>query len=402
MRRNDLSGLVQRQLKRLPKPYEAHYGVVPLPPPEEAIALPTALPRLREATAALASINTLAAELKDPFIFSRILTRREAVSSSAIEGTNSTLDELLNIEERDGEEDNDAVADAAAQVRDYARVLETIVPQATKQGSKVFDVALVREIHRNVMARDSSYQDKPGVLRKTVVWIGGRGGIENSTYNPTPPEDIAETLAQSVNYLRSDGMQIINQHLVTRMAIGHAHFEAVHPFRDGNGRVGRLLLPLMMAAEGQTPLYLSPYIEAHKDDYYAALKVAQQRLDWDFAVTFFANAVTRTVSELMITRDALAKLSRIWEARQKFRRGSAALRALSLLPHYPVVTTKRLMELLGVSQPVALDATNRLVALGILKERTGYQRNRIFASLEALTVINRPFGAPPVLPGDAV
>lgn len=396
MRRSDLSGPIQRQLKRLPKPFAAHYGIVPLPPPEDAVALSTALPRLHAATTALARVNTLTAELKDPFILSRILTRREAISSSAMEGTNSTLDELLNVEDGDGE----AVSDAAAQVHDYARVLEDVIPRAEKLGPAIFDEALVRDLHRNVMKSDSSYKDKPGTLRKKVVWIGGGGDISNSTYTPTPPADIAETLAQSLAYLQCDGLQTVSQHLVTRMAIAHAHFEAVHPFPDGNGRVGRLLLPLMMVADGQSPLYLSPYIEARKSDYYAALKAAQQRLDWNQIVAFLSDAVTSTVAELFVTRDALARLSDIWMERQKFRRGSAALRALSFLPHYPVVTTKRLMTLLKVSQPVALEATNRLVALGILKERTGYQRNRVFASPEALTVINRPFGAPPVLPGE--
>ncbi len=401
MRRSDLTGLVQRQLKKLPQPFESHYGVVPLPPPEEAIALSTALPHLRAASEALGRVNTLAAELKDSFIVSRILTRREAVSSSAIEGTNSTLDELLNMEERDLEDDGQAVTEATAQVRDYTRVLETIVPQAAERGPAVFTVDLIRDLHRNIMASDSAYQDVPGVLRKNVVWIGGGGNIANSTYNPAPPADISRSLAETIDYLRCNGAQTVNQHLVTRMAISHAHFEAIHPFRDGNGRVGRLLLPLMMAAAGQPPLYLSPYIEAHKDDYYAALKAAQQRLDWALGVAFLSKAIVGTVEELVLTRDALVRLGQIWKGRQKFRAGSAALRALSILPHYPVVTTKRLMALLDVSQPVALDTTNRLVELGILKERTGYRRNRVFASPEALTVINRPFGAPPVLPGDA-
>lgn len=401
MRRSDLTGAVQRQLKKLPKPFESHYGVVPLSPPEDAITLSTALPHLRAASEALGRVNTLAAELKDPFIISRILTRREAVSSSAIEGTNSTLDELLSVEERDVDEDGEAVTEATAQVRDYARLLETIVPRAAEQGPAVFTVDLIRSLHRNVMASDSAYQDEPGVLRKNVVWIGGGGNIANSTYNPAPPADISRTLSQTVDYLRCNGAQAVNQHLVSRMAISHAHFESIHPFRDGNGRVGRLLLPLMMAADAQTPLYLSPYIEAHKDDYYSALKAAQQRLDWAPGIALMSKAITSTVDELVVTRDALAQLTEIWKGRQKFRTGSAALRALSILPHYPVVTTKRLMALLDVSQPVALEATNRLVELGILKERTGYRRNRVFASPEALTVINRPFGAPPILPGDA-
>ena len=117
-------------------------------------------------------------------------------------------------------------------------------------------------------------------------------------------------------------------------------------------------------------------------------------------VGFFANAVTGTVSELMATREALRTLTDIWRGREKFRKGSAHLRALDLLPHYPVVTTQRLERLLTVSQPAALRATNRLLELGILQERTGYKRNRIFASREALDIINRPFGETPVLPGE--
>src|ERR1700674_4397385 len=121
------------------------------------------------------------------------------------------------------------------------------------------------------------------------------------------------------------------------MAVAHAHFEAVHPFRDGNGRVGRLLLPLMMAAEGHIPLYLSPYIEANKVAYYASLKAAQQRLDWHEAIGFLADAIVGTTHELLATRDALAALRDRWRERRKFRRGSAALEALDVLPHYPVL-----------------------------------------------------------------
>lgn len=195
-------------------------------------------------------------------------------------------------------------------------------------------------------------------------------------------------------------MQGANQHLIARMAIGHAHFEAVHPFRDGNGRVGRLLLPLMMAAEGHVPLYLSPYIEANRADYYAALKSAQQQLDWNAVIGFVAKAVSGTVNELMATRDALTQLRRAWQERGKFRRDSAASNALDVVPHYPVLTINRLGQVLGVSFPAARSAINRLTSLGILEEKTGYRRNRIFVSPEALAIINRPFGEAPDLPAD--
>ena len=183
------------------------------------------------------------------------------------------------------------------------------------------------------------------------------------------------------------------------MAIAHSQFEAVHPFRDGNGRVGRLLLPLIMAAEDRTPLYLSPYIEKHKEAYYTSLKAAQQRLEWHEPAGFLADAIVGTADELLVTRDALAALSKLWRTRRKFRQGSAALRALDVLPHYPVLTIKRLADILAVSVPAATQAIDPLVEGGMLTERTGYARNRVFVSREALSIINRPFGEMPILPG---
>jgi Fic family protein len=393
VRRDDLCHAVRQKLKRLPTPHEAHYGVVPVTPPEEAIVLDDAAPRLRSATEALARIDALAGEFRDPYFASRILTRREAVSSSSIEGTNSTLDELLALEETgDG-----GMSEAALQVRDYALALDGMVPLLKERGYRLFDTDLVRELHRRVMRGDSDYPDTPGELRRVVVWIGGRD-IAYSTYNPAPPDDIATCLAETMAYMRSDGMQAISQSIVTRMAIAHVHFEAVHPFRDGNGRVGRLLLPLMMAAEGHVPLYLSPYIEAHKPAYYDALKAAQQRHEWHVAVAFVAEAIVGTADELMATRRAFQQLRTTWGNRRRFRAGSSAARAMDLLPHYPVITASRLASLLGVSPVAAGTAIDQLAATGIVRERTGYRRNRVFAALEVLSILNRPFGDTPILP----
>lgn len=397
MKRDDLTHAVRERLKRLPLPYQAHYGVVPLPPPDDGIPLNAVAPRLSAADAALARIDTLAAELKDPYLISRILPRREAISSSSIEGTNSTLDELLSIEETGDGESNDA----AVQVRDYALALDDFVPRARAEKHKIFTTKLVHDLHRTVMAGDTRYKDKPGQFRNIVVWIGGGGNIAYSTYNPAPPDDIAACLEQTMDYMRFEGMQQMTQSLILRMAIAHSHFEAVHPFRDGNGRVGRLLLPLMMAADGRTPLYLSPYIEKHKDAYYASLKAAQQRLEWHEPAGFLADAIVGTADELLVTRDALAALGKLWRERRKFRQGSAALKALDVLPHYPVLTVKRLADILEVSVPAATQAIGQLVEGGMLSERTGYARNRVFTSPEALSIINRPFGETPILPDDA-
>jgi Fic family protein len=393
MRRDDLIHAVRQRLKGLPLPYRAHYGVVPLPPPENGIQLNSVAARLSAADSAVARINALATELRDPYLISRILPRREAISSSAIEGTNSTLDELLSIEETGDSEANDA----AVQVRDYALALDDLVPRAHTEKRKIFTTELVQDLHRALMAGDTGYQDKPGQFRTIVVWIGGSGNIAYSTYNPTPPEDIVACLEQTMDYMRGEGMQQMTQSLTVRMAIAHSHFEAVHPFRDGNGRVGRLLLPLMMAAEGHTPLYLSPYIEKYKDAYYASLKAAQQRLEWHEPAGFLADAIVGTANETLATRDALAKLGEQWRQRRRFRRGSAALKALDVLPHHPVLTVRRLADILKVSIPAASQAVDQLVAGGMLVERTGYARNRVFAAPEALSIINRPFGEEPIL-----
>jgi Fic family protein len=248
------------------------------------------------------------------------------------------------------------------------------------------------------MRGEPDYKETPGELRDSVVWIGGSGDIAYSAYNPTPPKHIRASLLDNVAYMRGDLDEVAPPSIITRLAVAHAHFEAVHPFRDGNGRVGRLLLPLMLSADRQVPLYLAPYIEARRPAYYAALKAAQQRLEWHEMIGFVADAITATVNELMVTRQALARLREIWLSRRRFRASSAALRALDILPNYPVITVARLGSLLHVSQPQARQAIEQLQSVGILVERTGYRRNRLFVAKEALIVINRPFGEEPVLP----
>jgi Fic family protein len=398
MKRADLCPEIVGSLKRLPPPYDSHYGVVPPPPPRLSPSILPVASRHQAALSALVRLETLAGELSDPWLVSRVLARREAVSSSVIEGTNSTLDELLTVEETGGDPDETEAHLAALQVRNYALCLDALVPKARAEGAAVFTAGLIQNLHRAVMQDDPTYTGTPGELRQKVVWIGGRGDIAYSTYNPPPPADVERCLADTLVYLRGEGDETLPPSLVTRMAVAHAHFEGVHPFVDGNGRVGRLLLPLIMASEGQVPLYLSPYVEAHRTDYYDALKAGQQRLEWHAIVGFIADAIVGTVDELLATRRALEELRAIWLSRRPFRRNSSSRRALDILPHYPVITVNRLVALLGVSWPQAAQAVDQLVQAGVLTERTGYRRNRLFAAREALALINRPFGEQPVLP----
>lgn len=379
---------VRERLVRYPQPHESHYGVIPLAPPEDAVPIQPVQHAHDRALTMLGRVQALAEQVPDPYIISRTLSRREAVDSSAIEGTNSTLNELLTVEEYD-----DEAQGAAGQVRDYALTLDRLLPRAAREGSDVFTVELIQELHREAMRHDPDYDAVPGEFKTVVNWIGGTGHIATSTYNPAPPDKVIPCLKQTAAYMRCEGMQALTQSLITRMAIAHAHFEAIHPFSDGNGRVGRLLLPMMMAAEGHVPLYLAPYIAANRAGYYDGLKAAQQRLEWAPLVGYLSDAVSGTVEELFATRAALQALASEWRERRKFRAGSASLRALDLLIDYPVVTLKRLADKLDVSRPQALTAINQLVDANILIERTGYRRNRVFAAEAMLTIVNRPFGS---------
>ncbi len=360
MKRDALAEPVRQRLKRYPLPFDSHYGVVPLPPPTRSVGMEQHAAIEQESVKAMARIEVMAQVYHDPYVLSRVLSRKEAISSSSIEGTNSTLDELLSVEE--GEEEQAA----ARQVGEYARVLEEVLGRARELGPDVFTVELLQELHASVMKDDDGYEDVPGQFRERVVWIGEGRDIATSTYNPCPPAEIAECLVDLVRYLQGHGEQAMVQPLVMRMSIAHAHFEAVHPFRDGNGRVGRLLLPLMMAAENATPIYMSGFIDANKRGYYDALKQAQQRLEFAPLAGYFAQAIVASERELMTTRKALEQIGESWRKRRRYRSGSAAALMLDVLPHYPVTTINRMAGILGVSFNAAKAGIDQLMEARVL------------------------------------
>jgi Fic family protein len=180
--------------------------------------------------------------------------------------------------------------------------------------------------------------------------------------------------------------------LPVRLAVGHAHFEGVHPFPDGNGRVGRMLWPLQMILAGHAPLYLSGYVEIAKKDYGLALQAAQKQLQYGPIIEFICQAIEASFEEAELTRKSLSELPMVWRGRAKFRDGSAAERAIELLISSPILSAGELARLLEVPFESASKALATLAARGVVKERTGYRRNRIFAAEEVLALLARPFG----------
>lgn len=392
MRASDLSHAVRACLTHYPQPHAAHRGVVPSSPTRGPIGIggPDVGRRMAEAERALVRLTTEFNHSKSAFALTRILERQEAVSSSSIEGTQSTLDALLELEE-DG-----AADDEALETRGVGIALDHGLSLVRTNGRDAFTTDMILGIHARLAENLKGFRGTPGTIRNEVVWIGGRGkDPSTSTWNPPPPRYVSDCLEDTLRYMRSEPDEVSQFPVIVRSAIAHAHFEAVHPFLDGNGRIGRLLVPLMFAAEGILPLYLSPWIEAHKSEYYQSLKAAQQRLDHSAMIDLLARAVIGTEAEFKATLAAVNAVEADWSATLKLRRNSAAQRTLALLKSYPVLRARTLANLLGVTFKAASDGLVQLEGLGVVEERTGFSRNRIFAAPQILKILTRPFGADP-------
>jgi Fic family protein len=262
-------------------------------------------------------------------------------------------------------------------------------------------------MHERVMSRDPSFRGIAGRIRQPgtagdIVQIGGFPRREVAIFNPPLPEYVGLCLDDVMAWLRDEelvelGDAGMGMALPVRMAVGHSHFEAVHPFSDGNGRVGRMLWPLQMLAAGHLPLYISGYIEENTAAYSRALQAAQKQLDYSGIVAFVCEAVIASSADEDATKTAITCLPEIWRQRGRFRRKSSPDRALGVLMRLPIITARQLSKELGVSFQAASTALKSLEKSGVVRERTGYGRNRVFAAEEVVALLSRPFGQDPAI-----
>jgi len=336
-------------------------------------------------------------------LISYLFLRKEAVESSRMEGTMSTIDHVLTPGELfDGwkaKSENNSV-------RGYAHTLEKELSHVDKKGLSIFTVDLVSRLHRGTMALDPRFRGISGKLREPgkpgeIVWIrGNTQRPEDSIYNPPPARHVRRCLQNTMKWyadaqLAEQGDAGWGIPLVVRMAIVHAHFEGIHPFSDGNGRVGRMLLTLQMACGGKLPIYLSAFIEEERSEYYGALQNAQKKLNYAPIVEFFSEAVIASNREAQRTRTHIESLPSHWQTFGGFRKASTAARALPWLTAHPIFTAKQLQEKYSVSPQAANVAVDLLRKKGIIRERTGFERNRVFAAEEVISLLTRRFGADP-------
>jgi Fic family protein len=389
MRKTDLPPDRQQLLV----PLDSHPGALALVPPPTPTHLQ--LPRLRgeiaKAHEALGRLQASAASLPNPNLVTRTLDRREAVRSSQIEGTSSDLDDVLTFEATGSDE---GLPPDVLVTLNYVKALEYGLAKVKQNGVDALDLELIKELHARLMEGVRGYADKPGELRTRQNWIGGLR-IYDAKFVPPPPDRVKECLEDLVRVLRYSPAEedFYEVPLVLRMAIAHAQFETIHPFIDGNGRVGRILLPLMLAAEGYPPVYLAGFMKANQAAYYETLGAVQLKGEWTEWVRFVATGVEVACRESMQTAQELTALLSQWKERiaaLKLRADAAAYRLPELLIGTPVVTATRAAEALGIAFPAANRALAQLQEAGIIVPLTERKRNRLFVAKEVVELLSRP------------
>lgn len=350
---------------------------VPTPlPPNPPVVLNAELHRLlSDADRALGRLDGSIQTLPNPDLFVFMYVRKEAVLSSQIEGTQSSLVNLLEAE---------AQVFASDTPKDVDEVLNYV--KAMNYGLERLQelplcVRLIREIHERLLTGVRGERFQPGELRRTQNWIGPSGATLNeASFVPPPPDVVPEALSDWERFVAQDD----ELPLLVKIGLAHAQFETIHPFLDGNGRVGRLLITFHLCARGvlsKPVLYLSHYFKQHRQEYYERLQAVRDRGEWESWLIFMLRGVlqvageaTQTAREIVAMRETHRNL-----ITKEFARSAAkGLIVLESLYARPILGVKEVIELTGMSFPSANDLIKRFLKHELLTEITGHARNRRF------------------------
>jgi len=366
---------------------ESVRAFVPNPlPPEPALDLSGPLQQqLEQAHLALGRLDSVTTLLPGTGLFLYAYVRKEAVLSSQIEGTQSSLSDLLlfELEHAPGVPVDDVV-----EVADYVAAMQHGL-ERLRSGFPLSN-RLVREIHAKLLSRGRGSTKQPGEFRTSQNWIGGtRPG--NAVFVPPPPALVPECAGQLERFLHQtdDGLPVL-----VRTALAHVQFETIHPFLDGNGRVGRLLITFLLCHAGvlrEPLLYLSLYFKQRRADYYGLLDKVRHEGDWEAWLAFFFDGVATTAKSAVETAQRLtATFAADRDAIQKQggRKASSALRVHDALQRRPLTRLQETATTTSLTLPTAGVAMQVLVDLGIAREVTGKQRNRVFVYGKYLDVLN--------------
>jgi len=337
---------------------------------------------------ALGGLDSLSALLPDASRLLHMFVRKEALLSSKIEGTQSSLSDLLLLEQ--GQEPSAPVDDVRT-VSNYVAALDHGL-RRLEEGFPL-SLRLLREMHSVLLRSGRGHDQTPGEFRRSQNWVGGtRPG--NANYVPPPPEEMMGCLHALELFLH--GLPAPTPVLL-KAALAHAQFETIHPFLDGNGRLGRLLITLLLCEQKalrEPMLYLSLYFKAHRRHYYELLNGTRFAGDWEAWLDFFADAVLATASQAMATARQIIDLSNHNQSRiEGLGRGAAS--ALSIhraMLESPYATSNHLAKATHISAAAVNKALRGLEGLGIVREITTRRRNRVFSYAEYLEIMEQGMG----------
>ena len=374
-----------------PEPFQT-FVPAPLPPSPPLELTPDLQQLLETANRALGRLDGLGTLLPDPQLFLYSYIRKEALLSSQIEGTQSSFADLLLYESH---ETPGVPLDDVEEVSSYVAALEHGL-RRLREGFPL-SLRLLREVHEILLSTSRGSQQSPGEFRRSQNWIGGsRPG--NARYVPPPPDRLMECLGQLEKFLHGDPSPTPT---LIKAALTHVQFETIHPFLDGNGRLGRLLITLILCAEGaltEPLLYLSLYLKANRTEYYDLLQRMRDTGDWEEWLRFFLQGVLETAETGVQTMRAILALFAEDQTRvQELKRGTAsALRVFQQAQKTPLLTIANAAEAVSLSVPTTIAAIGALEECGILHEQTGRQRGRVYVYSRYLALLNA--GTEPLRP----
>jgi Fic family protein len=357
---------------------------LPAPLPPDVEYSPSLRRALDGALLALGRLDGISAFLPNPDVFLYTYVRKEAVLSSQIEGTQSSLSDLLlsELDEAPG-----VRADDVAEVSNYVAALDHGLRRM--RGGFPLSNRLLREMHGILLRSGRGAAKQPGAFRRSQNWIGGsRPG--NAVFVPPPPDRIEELMAALERFLHGEPVDVPP---LLKAGLAHVQFETIHPFLDGNGRVGRLLIALVLVNEGvlrEPLLYPSLYFKQHRSEYYDHLSQVRGQGGWENWLRFFAEGVRETAEAAVTTARRLSDLFRgdLDRVHAAGRSAGSAAKIHGAFRERPLWTIRRLTEATGLPVPTVTRALAALQRLGIIRETTGRQRGRVYSHDAHLNVLS--------------
>ena len=361
-------------------------AIIPPPlPPAPPVRMDRLNSLLDNANLALGRLDGMTSVLPDTDLFLYMYVRKEALLSSQIEGTQSSLSELLLFERA---ELPGVTLDDVQDVANYVAAMDHGLARI-REGFPI-SLRLIRGIHEKLLSKGRGSKRQPGEFRRSQNWIGGsRPG--NAVFVPPPPGQVPDLMSDLEKFIHADTPEIP---ALIEAGLVHVQFETIHPFLDGNGRLGRLLIAFLLCTQGilkEPILYLSLYLKTHRQTYYDLLQRVRDRGDWEAWLEFFLEGIAETSRQ---AADTARELHDLFEAdRRRIERlgrpATSALRVHRRLQRNPLVAIGDAARDLHLSPPTVANAVRRLESLGILRETTGKQRGRLFVYDAYLDILNR-------------